>query len=62
MNTHFNVSDQELTAATGGAVWAIFKQYIKKSAGKVTKKQVAKSVAEQAGWYGTKYAINGKLV
>ena len=45
INTHFNVSDQELAAANGGAIGAVFKVGAKKGL-----KYAAQGVATWLGW------------
>ena len=65
MNTHFNVSDQELAAATGGGWGFLAKLFIKqgvkqgvKQGAKQGAKITAKSVAKKAG----KYAVLGGVI
>ena len=61
MNTHFNVSDQELAAATGGGWGFLAKLFIKQGAKQTIKKGAkitAKSVAKKAG----KYAVLGGVI
>ena len=47
MNTHFNVSDQELATANGGGFGAVLK-----AGAKAARKSGAKSAAGGAGTYG----------
>ena len=49
INTHFNVSDQELAAANGGAIGAVFKVGAKKGL-----KYAAQGVASWFGWEAAK--------